>query len=378
VKADGARTTVIAGHATAEGTARYVASQTERTSAAHFREFPGGVRASSIGLGTYLGREDGATDSLYEKAIARALERGINVLDSAINYRHQRSERAIGRALAACIARGIVARESVVVTTKGGYLAFDGEAPPDPRAYFSATYVQPGIVRAGEVVGWHCMTPRFLADQLERSRANLGVDTIDVYYLHNPETQLDEVERPAFLERLRSAFGALEEAVHASRIRWYGAATWNGFRAAPQERNHLSLAEVLAAARDAGGADHHFRVVQLPYNLAMPEAFTLANQRADTGLVPMLRAAEHAGLYTMASASMMQGQLSRGLPAELATTLSGLTSDAQRALQFVRSTPGVGTALVGMKAIPHVEENAGVGRTPPVPWEQFQRLFTAA
>jgi aryl-alcohol dehydrogenase-like predicted oxidoreductase len=369
---------MIAGHATAEGTARYAASQTERTVPSHFREFPGGARASSLGLGTYLGREDAATDSLYERAITRALERGINVLDSAINYRHQRSERAIGRALAACIARGIVAREDVVVTTKGGYLAFDGEAPADPRAYFSATYVQPGIVRSGDVVGWHCMTPRFLADQLERSRANLGLDTIDVYYVHNPETQLDEVERPAFLTRLRSAFGALEEAVQAGRIRWYGAATWNGFRTAPQERNHLSLAEVLAAAGDAGGADHHFRFVQLPYNLAMPEAFTLANQPADAGLVPMLRAAEHAGLYTMASASMMQGQLSRGLPPELATALSGLDTDAQRALQFVRSTPGVGTALVGMKTIAHVEENASVGRTSPVPWEQFQRLFTAA
>jgi aryl-alcohol dehydrogenase-like predicted oxidoreductase len=369
---------VIAGHATAEGTARYVASQAERTTAAHFREFPGGARVSSLGLGTYLGREDAPTDGLYEKAIARALERGINVLDTAINDRHQRSERVIGRALATCIARGVVSREDVVITTKGGYLAFDGETPPDPRAYFTATYVQPGIVRPGDVVGWHCMTPRFLTDQLERSRTNLGVDTIDVYYVHNPETQLDEVERPTFLSRLREAFGALEEAVQARKIRWYGAATWNGFRLAPQERNHLSLAEVLAAARDAGGADHHFRAVQLPYNLAMLEAFTLANQRADDGLVPMLRAAEHAGVYTMVSASMMQGQLSRGLPSELGTALPGLTTDAQRALQFVRSTPGVGTALVGMKAVAHVEENAGVGRIPPVPWEQFQRLFTAA
>ena len=369
---------MIAGHATAEGTVRYVGSHGDRTAPEHFREFPGGARASSVGLGTYLGREDAATDTLYEKAIARALERGINVLDSAINYRHQRSERAIGRALATCIARGIVAREGVLITTKGGYLAFDGETPPDPRAYFTSTYVQPGIVRPGDVVGWHCMTPRFLMDQLDRSRANLGVDTIDVYYVHNPETQLEEVERATFLSRLRSAFGALEEAVQAGKIRWYGAATWNGFRVAPQERAHLSLAEVLAAARDVGGAEHHFRVVQLPYNLAMPEAFTLANQPADAGLVPMLRAAEHAGLYTMASASMMQGQLSRGLPPELGTTLPGLASDGQRALQFVRSTPGVGTALVGMKAVAHVEENAALSRTPPVPWEQFQRLFTAA
>jgi aryl-alcohol dehydrogenase-like predicted oxidoreductase len=369
---------VIAGHATAEGTARYAASQEERTAPAHFREFPGGARAASLGLGTYLGREDAATDALYERAIARALERGINVLDTGINYRHQRSERAIGRALAACIARGVVAREDVVIATKGGYLAFDGEAPPDARAYFAATYVQPGIIRPGDVVGWHCMTPRFLTDQLERSRANLGLETIDVYYVHNPETQLDEVERPEFLSRLRAAFGALEEAVQAGKIRWYGAATWNGFRVAPQERGHLSLAEVLAAARDAGGHDHHFRVVQLPYNLAMPEAFTLANQRADAGLVPMLRVAEHAGLYTMASASVMQGQLARGLPAELGATLPGLATDAQRALQFVRSTPGIGTALAGMKTVSHVDENAGVAKTPPVPWEQFQRLFTAA
>jgi aryl-alcohol dehydrogenase-like predicted oxidoreductase len=377
VRADDGRHIVIAGHASVQGTTRYAASHAERAAPGHFRDFPGGVRASSVGLGTYLGREDSATDSQYEKAIARALERGINVLDAAINYRHQRSERAIGRALAASIARGTVAREDVVVTTKGGYLAFDGQTPPDPRAYFAATYVQPGIVRPGDVVGWHCMTPRFLIDQLDRSRANLGLETIDVYYVHNPETQLEEVERPEFLSRLRTAFAALEEAVQARKIRWYGAATWNGFRVAPQERGHLSLAEVLAAARDAGGADHHFRVVQLPYNLAMLEAFTLANQRADAGLVPMLRTAEHAGLYTMASASIMQGQLSRGLPPELGATLPGLATDAQRALQFVRSTPGVGTALVGMKTIAHVEENAGVARTPPVPWEQFQRLFTA-
>jgi len=232
---------VIAGSATAEGTARYAASQAERIAPGHFRELPGGARASSLGLGTYLGREDAATDALYERAIARALERGVNVLDTAINYRHQRSERAIGRALAACIARGVVARDDVVVTSKGGYLAFDGEPPPDPRAYFAATYVQPGIVRPGDVVGWHCMTPRFLADQIDRSRVNLGLETIDVYYVHNPETQLDEVDRPEFLSRLRAAFGALEEAVSARKLRWYGAATWNGFRIAPQERGHLSL-----------------------------------------------------------------------------------------------------------------------------------------
>jgi aryl-alcohol dehydrogenase-like predicted oxidoreductase len=368
---------MIAGHATAEGTARY-AARLVGIHPAHFRAMRDGEGVSSLGLGTYLGHEDAATDQQYEKAIARALERGINMLDTAINYRHQRSERAIGRALAAGIGRGAFKRDEVFVATKGGYLAFDEQPPADPRAYFAATYVKPGIVRPGDVVGWHCMTPRYLADQLDRSRANLGLETIDLYYVHNPETQLDEVDRAEFLTRLRAAFGALEEAVAAGKIRAYGTATWSGYRVPPQERGYLSLRDVLEAARDVGGEVHHFRAVQLPYNLAMPEAFTLANQPADAGLVPALRAAEHAGVYVMASASVMQGQLTRGLPPELGAILSGLASDAQRALQFVRSTPGIGTALVGMKSTAHVDANAGVAAVEPVPWERFQRLFTAA
>jgi aryl-alcohol dehydrogenase-like predicted oxidoreductase len=368
---------MIAGHATAEGTARYVARH-PRLVPAHFRTLRGGERLASLGLGTYLGREDDVTDQQYEKTIARALERGVNVLDTAINYRHQRSERAIGRALAAALGGGAIKRDEVFVASKGGYLAFDEAAPADPRAYFATTYVKPGIVRPGDVVGWHCMTPRYLADQLDRSRANLGLDTIDLYYIHNPETQLDEVERPEFLARLRAAFGMLEEAVRDGKIRGYGTATWSGYRVPPQERGYLSFGEVLAAARDAGGDAHHFRAIQLPYNLAMPEAFTLANQPADSGLVPILRAAEHSGVYVMASASIMQGQLTRGLPPQLGTILPGLATDAQRAVQFVRSTPGIGTALVGMKTLAHVDDNAGVGAAEPVPWERFQQLFTAA
>ncbi|HEU5195212.1 MAG TPA: aldo/keto reductase, partial [Methylomirabilota bacterium] len=171
--------------------------------AEHFREIPDGARASTLGLGTYLGREDEVTDGLYRKAAARALERGLNVLDTAVNYRHQRSERALGAAMAAAVKARTVQRDEVIVASKGGYLAFDGEVPADPRAYFVATYVKTGIIQPGDVVGSHCVTPRYLLDQLDRSRANLGLDTLDIYYVHNPEQQLDEVARPAFLDRMR-------------------------------------------------------------------------------------------------------------------------------------------------------------------------------
>jgi aryl-alcohol dehydrogenase-like predicted oxidoreductase len=222
------------------------------------------------------------------------------------------------------------------------------------------------------------MSARYLDDQIDRSRANLGLDTIDVYYVHNPESQLEEIPRDSFLRRIRVAFAALEKAAGTGRIRMYGTATWTGYRQPPTAVGALSLPELVDAARDVGGSHHHFRVIQLPYNLAMPEAFVGANQRLDNAMLSPLAAAERLGVYVMASASVHQGGLARNLPPVVAEYLPGLTTDAQRALQFVRSTPGVGTALVGMKSLAHVDENSGVAAVPPVPWEQFQRLFKTA
>jgi aryl-alcohol dehydrogenase-like predicted oxidoreductase len=92
--------------------------------AGHFRELQG-LTASSIGLGTYPGRDDESTDHLYAAAITRALACGCNVLDTAVAYRHQRSERIIGRALGDAFARNLVARDEVIIAGKAGFLPFD-------------------------------------------------------------------------------------------------------------------------------------------------------------------------------------------------------------------------------------------------------------
>lgn len=374
----GAVPTLIPGSATAEGTARYGARLAGRVAAGHFGALDG-LAVSTLGIGTYLGREDAETDAAYQDALVRALTLGINVIDTAVNYRHQRSERAIRAALVAAFARGVARRDEVVVATKGGYVAFDGAVPKDPRAWFTRTYLDTGIVDPGDMAGGiHCIAPRYLAHQVERSRANLGLETLDVYYVHNPESQLEAVARPDFLRRIRAAFEALEQAVRDGKLRRYGTATWNGYREEPGAPGHLSLEELVGAAREVGGADHHFRVLQVPYNLAMPEAFVRANQTVGGALVPLAEAARRLGVYVMASASILQGQLARGLPPMVAAVLPGLTTDAQRALQFVRSTPGIGTALVGMKSPAHVEENARVAAVPPRPWAEFQRFFAAA
>src|SRR5712692_10157883 len=221
------------GHATAEGTARYRDRFPDLRDAGHFRR-PGHVPGagelwlSSIGLGTYLGEPDDAADQAYTEAIATALRSGINVIDTAINYRHQRSERNIGVALKQLIDSGELKRDEVIICTKAGYLSFDGNMPADPRGYFKREYLEPGILDSKQLAGgMHCMAPAYLENQIERSRHNLGLATIDLFYVHNPESQLADASREVFHQRLKDAFAMLEGQVKAGRLGYYGVATWN-------------------------------------------------------------------------------------------------------------------------------------------------------
>lgn len=365
---------LIPGYATPVGTARFRDRFAARLPN-HFSEAHG-LWLSSIGLGTYLGEPTTAADLRYRQAVAQAAKLGANVFDTAVNYRHQRSERSIAAALAELISEGAAQRDELFVATKGGFLSFDGEEPDNPTAYFEEKLLRPGIVRPEEVAaGCHVMSPRYLAHQIDVSRENLGLETLDLYYLHNPETQLSDVTRDEFLRRLKAAFAALEKAVSEGKIRAYGVATWTAFRVPPNASDALSLAEVLAAAREAGGEDHHFCAVQLPLNLAMLEALAAATQAWDGAAVPFLEAARRHGLMVFASASLLQSQLTKGLPENITKLFSGLQTDAQRALQFVRSTPGITSALVGMSQTAHVEENLATARAGRLSLKEFRAMF---
>jgi len=317
-----------------------------------------------VGIGTYLGECSDADDAAYEASVGRAIERGINLIDTAINYRCQRSERAVGAALRRATAPGKkqVAREALVVCTKGGYVPLDS-APPASRkdylSYVQRTFIDQKIFNAEDLVaGGHCLTPRFLRYCLAQSRQNLGLKYVDLYYVHNPEQQLAAVEWPVLRDRLRAAFAVLEEAVSRGEIGAYGCATWNAFRVPPGNPEHIALRDVVAVAKEVGGDAHHFRAVQMPINLAMTEALRAATQpMGEAGaMVPALQAASELGLSVIASASLMQARLTTGLPDALREHFPECRTDAQRALAFVRGVDGVTAALVGMRSAEHVDE----------------------
>src|SRR6266480_1431857 len=290
--------------ATTQGTSLYRDRFKAVAAARHFRDAQN-LSISSLGIGTYLGNADDATDRGYADSVVRAVQLGINLIDTAANYRFQRSERSIGRALEMLNANEHFARDEIVICTKGGYLPFDGAPPADVRRYVEETFVRPGIATFEDFVGGsHCMIPAYLQNQLDQSLKNLGVGCIDVYYIHNPESQLGFVSQDLFYSKLRKAFEMLEQNIAAGKIRRYGVATWNGFRVPKTSREYHSLARMVELAIDVAGESHGFRFIQLPYNLAMPEAFTLQNQTIGDRRLSALEAAAVLGVTVVASASI--------------------------------------------------------------------------
>jgi aryl-alcohol dehydrogenase-like predicted oxidoreductase len=360
--------------ATREATWEYRDRFSETFARTYFRSYADCV-VSSIGLGTYLGDQTDGVDESYREATIRALESGVNVVDTAINYRHQRSERVVGEALR----EADVERESVLVATKGGFVPFDGDRPADPGRHIREEYVETGLIDPSDLaMGQHCLAPAFVDDQLDRSLSNLDLDTVDLYYVHNPETQLAVRSREAVYDLLEEAFTRLEERAAAGDIRHYGVATWDAFRVPEDHEQYLSLPEVIERARTAAeraGTDStHLRAIQLPFNVFMADAFTVESHVGADGSQSALWFASDAGLDVFTSASIMQGRLAAEMPDRVAAKLDGETR-AQRAINFARSAPGVTCSLVGMGSPEHVEENVAAGTYEPLGASAFDAVF---
>lgn len=353
---------MIVGRAQPQATAEWArrSHAAGRTSEDHFSHAPGELTLSSIGLGTYLGPADAPTDLAVEQAAALCWRSGrVNVVDTAINYRSQRAERSVGRALGRAIEAGHLSRDQVFLATKSGYLAPDGESQRSAQEWLREELVAPGVLRPSEIVDGNVLSVPYLRDQLERSRRNLGVATVDLVYLHNStDAQLPTLGRAAFRDRLAAAFAFYEEARRAGHVAFYGLATWDSLRAPRSDPGYWSLEETVALAREVGGSDHGCRFVQFPFNWSMPEAMVLRNQPVARERVPLFEAAHRLGVGCFTNVPLLQGQLAREGP-----QIDGMTA-AGSALQLARSAPGTVGALVGQKTPDHLSENLAVCALP--------------
>lgn len=371
---DAGDVTAISGKATVEGTRRFRdrAIRDRRLPPEHFRDAPGDLAISSLGLGTYIGATDAATDLAVEQAVTVCLTSGrVNVIDTAINYRYQRAERSIGRAVERLVAKREVGRDEMFLATKNGYLAPDGESKTPPSGWVEHELVRPGILDPKDVVDEsHAMSASYLTDQFARSRANLGVETIDLLYLHNaPDAQLVAVGDEEFSRRLEEAFRLYERFRDEGSLGAYGIATWDCLRCGRGDPGYFALETAVKIARRVGGARNGFRYLQFPFNLAMPEAATVRNQPVRGERRTLFDAAASWGLGCFTSVPLFQGQLARTGPKR-----NGLSS-AQTAIQFARSAPGTLGPLVGQKQSEHLSEDLELASLPPWDEATFRALM---
>lgn len=341
--------------ATKEGTEAYF--QNHEIGTTKLRQF-GDKKISAVACGTYLGASDSEVDRLYEESLVYAAQNGVNFFDTAINYRCQRSERNIAFALRKLAGLG-VHRDQVFISTKGGFLPADGD-PNDFQNYVLKCFLNTGLIKPEDIVSnCHCMTPDYIQSQIDLSLQNLKIKTIDLYYLHNPEIQLPKLGPLEFYKRIEKVFEVFEKNVSDGKIKSYGLATWNGFRQAIGAEDRIDLEQVIQCAKNVAGDNHHFKAIQLPYNLAMVEAVAIQSQMIGGEQFPIIPAAVHNGLSVFISAPLMQSHV-KELPQELYDKMPGKGTNMQKALQFVTSSPGVISAMVGMKSLEHTKENLGV------------------
>lgn len=368
---------VIEGYATSEGTRKYASYGVSKgRPEAHFRDFAG-LRLSSIGMGTYLGDLSKEDDVAVENAVYDSVMSGaINVIDTAINYRAMKSEKSIGRALLRLASEGKISRDQVFISTKNGYITNDGDFPNvDVMEYMHRMYIATDVITADDISsGYNVMQPDYLAKCIDKSLANMHLATIDLVYIHNAfESWHEDVDRKTFSEMLARAFELYEEYRKAGKLRYYGMATWTCFRTPKESREHFSLEDAVKIAQQAGGNEHGFRFIQLPYNLAYSEALLQKNQAVNGKDMTILEAAEKLGIGVFTSAPLFQGRLLRAQIPDYA----GVSDSVAKLVQIMRSSPAVVAPLLGQKKPEHVRENLKVADMPPLTKEQFAQAVDA-
>lgn len=264
---------MITGRATPEGTKRKAGDR------------PGyrvlgstGLTVSCVGFGGY---RTGRGDPSHRAALRAALAAGVNLIDTSSNYMLGDSERLVGEVLA----EGVVPRDQVAVVTKIGYVQGPNLELAEQREREGEPF--PEMVKYADGV-WHCIAPEFLEDQLGRALERLGLETIDVLLLHNPEYYLSEAAhrqppqpldeaREIFYGRLRKAFAYLDGAVRDGRIAAYGVSS--NMCVVPE-----TSPEATSAARMFEASGLKMSVLQLPYNLLETGALLERNTPDGTAL----------------------------------------------------------------------------------------------
>lgn len=263
---------LIPNYCTKEDSEKYFERILDNHSVSAYTELDG-VKISRLGFGSY---RISRGNSIFAEALKKSLLSGVNLIDTSSNYGDGSSEALIGDILKELIQNKELKREEVFVVTKIGYiqgknLQLIQEKEKLDDGFTDITYYDPNC--------FHCISPDFLEDQLERARKRLGLFTIDGLLLHNPEYFLMDREhhnvsedkaKSEYYSRIEKAFEFLEKKRQLGIIRYYGISS-NTFPKEESSYTFTSLNKVLEIAEKIRNKlkleTSGFRIIQFPANL---------------------------------------------------------------------------------------------------------------
>jgi len=221
---------------------------------------------SPLGFGSYRIHEG---EPEHREALRLALtQKTCNLIDTSTNYGGGSSEILIGQVLSELAQEGSLDRQDVFVVSKAGYVQGPNLKVARERKAAGSQY--PDMVEISQDL-WHCLSPEFLEDQLTASLERLQLQSLDALLLHNPEYFLKSGgEHVEYYRRIQAAFAHLEHEVERGRIRFYGVSS-NTF-AEPREAPDYTSLEAITEIAEKLGPQHHFALIQFPFNLYEPGA----------------------------------------------------------------------------------------------------------
>lgn len=336
---------------------------------------------SKLGLGTF-NKEPYKEENYvfhYIAGVKEAIKNGINLIDTASNYRYGQSEKEIGIALQELFEEGDTKREELIICSKGGFIQLDYPFPQNPYAWIEENIINTSLAKLEDIeLDQHCMTPDYLEWSCQKSLENLGVKTLDIYFLHNPEIQISKLGYKIWLKKVESAFKRFEKMVTKGMIKSYGVAVWNGF-IDKSTNEHINLEDLLEIAIKVGGENHNFKYIQTPFNMAKTSIYTIPTQTVKGEECTLLQAAHRLKIGVISSSSLLQMNLfKKSFNAQVGYLLDSkmvLENDIQLALQFVRSTPGLISSLFASKVPVHIKKNLEITKVPATSRAKYDLMY---
>jgi aryl-alcohol dehydrogenase-like predicted oxidoreductase len=355
--------------------------------------YPDGPFVSLVGFGGYrIGLSPALGHPACRDALEYALNRGVNLVDTSSNYGNGQSELLVGQVLAKLSGEGKLARESVVLVSKAGYVQGNTLEQVQQKERDGQSY--DALFKFGADL-WYCLDPQFLIEQIERSRARLGVECLDVFLIHNPEYMLKAYEynnlatdqaQTDFYSQLQKCFAVLEGAVEKGHLRAYGVSS-NTLGASSDDPTAVSLSRLIGAAC-AVKEDHSFRVVQCPLNWIEVNPIAVESADADENTLTLAQkngigvlvnrpfnAMHDGGLIRLTRPTVASNQVAdeaqrKGLEnwSRLSADLEKLAHDqistpgyedatlSQLVLATLMWQPGVSSVLCGMRKLDYVKD----------------------